>query len=307
MTEATADDVPSDAEVQDAERPLEKTAGTNLEDRPIDRENYNPQAGKGRYAKTIEYKKTSKNSDSKPSANSSESLEKVLANALADSEAIGSEHGVDQAEVFSSILSQRMLYSSNSEDESAKKAVKGYETRQVPDSLDGVHVIIAYNDPETGKLCLSFEKKPANYPIAKYAGTLSLYGGSLGVGESPNEGLGREIWEEDRASYKIIIKALNETRWKVGEVKKDTDGVPSTTHIWLAYIRDPTEVRSYLSSKTAEGDKTSLSLEEMLKTKDSDFAFGFGPIVRGFAGVLSENHGKKYTYAPLSSAFPNPN
>ena len=296
MTEATADDAPSDVEVQEAERPLEKTAGTNLEDRPVDIENYNPQESEGRYAKIVEYKKASKNSDSKPSANNSGGLEKVLAKALADSEAIGSEHGVDQAEVFSSILAQRMLYSTNSEDKSSKKAVKGYEARQVPDSLEGVHVIIAYNDPETGKLCFSFEKKPADYPIAKYAGTLSLYGGSLGVGESPNEGLGREIWEEDRASYKIIIKALNETRWKVDEVKKDTDGVPSTTHIWLAYIRDPTEVRSYLSSKTAEGVKTSLSLEEMLKTKDSDFAFGFGPIVRQVGIILASSKYSNYRY-----------
>lgn len=296
MTEAIAEDVPeADAEVREApqdERPLERRAETSSEDRPIDREDYQPQTSERKYSKTVEYKKTSKETASKKTSAKSSGLEKVLA----DSEAIGSEHGIDSTEVLSLILAQRMLYSANNEDESSKKAVKGYEARQIPDSIDGVHVIIAYDDPKTGKLCFSFEKKPANYPIAKYAGTLSLYGGSLGVGESPNEGLGREIWEEDRDSYNIVIKALNETRWKVGEVKKDMDGVPSTTHIWLAYIRNPTEVRDYLSSKTAEGDKTTLSLEDMLKTKDSDFAFGFGPIVKQVGIILANSKYSNYRY-----------
>ena len=171
-----------------------------------------------------------------------------------------------------------------------KKSGKS-EAREVHDSFDGGHVIIAYKNPETGELCFSFEKKPRDYPIIngeKNAGKLSLYGGSLKIGEPANEGTAREIGEEDPKSYDIVIKALNETRWKVAEVNKHVDGVPSTTYVWLAYIKDPAEVRNYISSKTLEGAKTFLSLNEVVKTKDSDFAFGFGPIVKG-AGITLAN------------------
>ncbi len=288
----TAEETPAETEGQaEPERPLERAVEeAEVEHSPTDRGRYSGIGNK--YSKSAEYKKESKETTSKPSAKISGGLEKVLA----DAEAFGSEHGIDSNEILSSILAKRTLYTASGEEESAKKSVPGYEKREIPDSLDGVHAIIAFNHPETGELYFSFEKKPSTYPIARYANTLSLYGGSLGVGEPPNEGLGREIMEEDRVSYKIIIKALNETRWKVAEVKKDIDGVPSTTHVWLAYIKDPAEVRAYMSSKTLEGKKTHLSLSEMIKTKDSDFAFGFGPIVKHAGIILANSSYSNYRY-----------
>ena len=274
MEEAAVEDAPTEAEAQE-ERPLErKVEEADVERSSTDRERYSKIGGK--YPKSVQYKKETKETDSKPSAKKSMGLERALENA----NAIGSEHGIDSNEVLSSILAKRMLY----------------EGRKIPDSSDGVHAIIAIDDPDTGELCFAFEKKPYDYPITKYANTLSLYGGSLGVGEPPKEGLAREMFEEDKNSHKIVIKALNETRWKVDELKKDIDGVPSSTHVWLAYIKDPVDVRNYMSSKTAEGEKTILSLTEVLKTKYSDFAFGFGPVVKDTAIAIWNSKQSNYRY-----------
>ena len=161
-------------------------------------------------------------------------------------------------------------------------------------------------DPKTGKVYFTFEKKPADYPVSEYAGTLSLYGGSIKIGESPKDGLARELKEEDPRVYKIVIEALNETRWKVAEISRHIDGVPSTTYIWAAEIKDPNKWSAYLLGRSTEGDKTPKSLEEIMGIKNSDFAFGFGPIIKGVANVLSERHSKQagfnLSYSPPSSS-----
>lgn len=178
------------------------------------------------------------------------------------------------------------------------KAVNESKAREINDSFDGAHVIIYHRDPQTGKLYFAFEIKPADYPISKYAGRASLYGGSLKIGEPPNEGLSRELKEEDPDSYKVLIKALNETRWKFAEITAHIDGVPSTTYIWAAEIKDPMDWSKYESTRSIEGDKAIKSLEEVLGMKSSDFAFGFGPIVIGAANVL----GKNYAESIMNSA-----
>ncbi len=183
------------------------------------------------------------------------------------------------------------------------KAITESKAREVHDGPDAAHVIVYHRDPETGKVYFAFEKKPANYPISEFVGTLSLYGGSLKIGESPIEGLPRELEEED-PTYRILIKALNETKWKIAEIPRYIDGVPSRTYIWAAEIKDPNEWSKYKSSKSLEGDKAIKSLEEIvLGMNNNDFAFGFGPIVKGFANHISENYGK--SYKPLYSFYSN--
>jgi len=182
--------------------------------------------------------------------------------------------------------------SSGSKERNLEKKVKEAKVREVHDSHDGAHAIIYHIDPETGKIYFAFEKKPADYQPSEYAGTLSLYGGSIKIGESPNDGLARELEEEDPA-YKIVIKALNETKWKVAEVPKYADGVPSRTYIWAAEIKDQNEWSKYKSSKSLEGDKSIKSLEEIA---GSNFAFGFGPIVKQVGIVLANSKYSNYGY-----------
>ena len=170
------------------------------------------------------------------------------------------------------------------------------ETRKIHDSSDGGHVIPYHRDPKTGKVYLAFEIKPPGYKPAKYAGIPSLYGGALKIGEPPNEGLSRELMEEDPA-HKIVIEALNETRWKIAEITKNFDGVPSTFYIWAAEIKDPIKWAQYVSSKSIEGDKVIKSLEEISGMANSDFAWVFGPVVKEVAGILSDSYPKISAYS----------
>lgn len=185
------------------------------------------------------------------------------------------------------------------------KEINESKSREVHDSFDAAHVIIYHRDPKTGKLYIPLEIKPDDYPIKEFVGKASLYGGSLKIGESPIEGLPRELKEEDPSSYKIIIKALNESRYKVAEITKLIDGVPSTTYIWAAEIKDPQEWNKYTLAKSTEGAKAIPSLEEIMGMKDNDFAFGFGPIVKGFGILISEKHGKISGYSPSYHFNPN--
>jgi len=220
---------------------------------------------------------------------------------LADSKRVAEELGVDWTELLSSRLAQHpSWYVEDREEKSTKKSDSGDGSHEIHDSLDGAHAIIYHRDPKTGKFYFAFEIKPAEH--REFPGKASLYGGSIKIGEAPNEGLSREIMEEDPA-YKIVIKALNETRYKIAEINKSISGVPSTTYIWAAEIKDPMEWVQYKSSKSKEGEKATLSLEKMISMQDSEFAWGFGPVAKGFGIFISENYGKMYSYRHSSNFY----
>jgi len=184
-----------------------------------------------------------------------------------------------------------------------RKGMYKPQSREAHDSSDGAHAIIYHRDPETGKIYLVFEKKPASYPYPEAVGKLSLYGGAIRIGESPNDGVVRELKEEDPDSSKMLIKAMNETGFKVAEINQHIDGVPSTIHVWAAEIKDPGEWKKYLSSKSTEGDKAVKSLEEITAMKNSYFAFSFGPVVRGFANIVNEHYSKIYGYSQAYKSY----
>lgn len=297
MEEKISEDTADTEEPLQAKMSLEEAneKGDSDETRPNDRERHKFEvSNSNEYRPTRNYTKTEPNSENKKSSGSrEESLDKLIESDKDVSFAINEEGDVVPT------YKGRMVYGEGSSMPTRfiGKAINKSIPREVHDSFDGAHAIIYHRDPETGKIYFAFEKKPADYPISKYAGTLSLYGGSLKVGEAPNEGLVRELKEEDPDSFKIIIKALNETRWKVAEISSHIDGVPSTTYIWAAEIKDPNTWSDYLLSRSTEGDKTTKSLVETLGMKNSDFAFGFGPVIKGIANVLSENYSRKSNHA----------
>lgn len=145
------------------------------------------------------------------------------------------------------------------------------EKGQPYDTYDGAIVILYHIDKETGELYFSFERKPETHPLR---GKLALYGGTVRVGETYNEALPRELKEEDPNGYGIILDALKNNGHYFTEVKDYIDGIPSTTKFWVAEIENPSNWKAYASTKTTEGDKAILSLEETIDAiRKKSFAY----------------------------------
>ena len=155
---------------------------------------------------------------------------------------------------------------------------------QPADTYDGAVAILYHIDSE-GNIWFSFEQKPENHPRA---GKYALYGGTVRVDENHLAAAERELQEEDPKAYSMIIKALNDTRHKFTEVLENIDGVSSRTSIWIAGIKDPLDWEKYKSTKTTEGYKTILSLEDTIATiQKNNFAYPQqGKAVRDFIEVM---------------------
>lgn len=145
------------------------------------------------------------------------------------------------------------------------------ERVQPADTGDGSVVIPFWIDEETGKVYLSFERKSKTHPSA---GKLALYGGHVRVGETYFDALPRELTEEDPEGGYIVLKALKDNKYNLEDALYDANGVPSRTQIRATQLRDPSDIEKYVSSKTTEGDKTVLSLEETVEAmRKNSFAF----------------------------------
>ena len=98
----------------------------------------------------------------------------------------------------------------------------------------------------------------------------------------------RELQEEDPNGHSIIIKALNNTRYKVTEVPEYIDGTPARMTVWAAEIKDASDWEKYKLTKTTEGHKTILSLEDTVAAvQKNDFAYASqGRALLDFAYML---------------------
>lgn len=155
---------------------------------------------------------------------------------------------------------------------------------QPADTYDGAVAIIYHIDSE-GKIYFSLEQKSGTHPSS---GKYALYGGTVRVGENHVAAAERELQEEDPGSYSIIIKALNDTRHKFTEVPEYIGGTPSRMSIWAAEIKDSSDWEKYKLTKTTEGHKTILSLEDTIAAiQKNDFAYpSQGRALLDFAYVL---------------------
>ena len=271
ITEDTADveKIPEANELE-AKESLEGIIGEgeHAESMSIDRETHEVVLDKNRYTKTS----------------------RSLNNRLKSDEDIS--FTIDEEGKITPTYKGRRVYSDGCSmpDKLVGKQTDESKTGDAYDSFDGAHVIIYHRDPETGKFYFSLEIKTADHP--QYPHKASLFGGSIKIGEIPTDGAVRELKEELPDSYKIIIKALNETRYKVGEITSNIGGVVSTTYIWAAEIKDPSEWSKHQSSRSTEGYNATISLEKMICMIDNEFAYGFGPITRGFGVFIQKNYGK---------------
>jgi len=277
MEEAIAEDVPADAEAREAsqaEAPLEeRIEADSVESRLTGREIYQSQASEDRYAKTVEYKRASKETASKRISANKSGLER----AVADSKSIAEEFGVDQSEVLSAMLAQRARwYAANSEESASAKSERNYDT------YDGVTFLLFHQDPETGKVYFSLEIKTETYPYVEARGKLALHGETGKVGESFLETAVRGFKEENPDAYPILFKALRENGKVYDRVKTYVDGVPSETTFIRVELEDPKEWAAYKPTKNTEGPKLIMSLDEFFETKKSDWAFEHYDMLRGF-------------------------
>ena len=179
---------------------------------------------------------------------------------------------------------------------------RNVDKREQPaDTYDGA-VVIAYHIDSEGKLYFSFEQKPETHPSA---GKYALHGGTVRVGENHKEAAERELQEEDPNGYAIIIKALNNTHHKFTEVPEYIDGTPSRMTIWAAEIKDASDWEKYKLTKTTEGHKTILSLEDTVAAiQKNNFAYPQqGKAVRDFIEVMLNSPkfystGSQLSYTP---------
>lgn len=165
-------------------------------------------------------------------------------------------------------------YKSNPKKFESKKGGLGSLVGEKADTLDGSVVIIYHIDEAAGQVYLAFESKTEAYPIKEARGKLALFGGTTRLGESSPETASRELREEDPDSYKTLIGALKDNGRKVYEIRERVDGVPSWTSVYAAEIKDPAEWEKYALTKTIEGPKRILTLEEtLLAGSRNEFAF----------------------------------
>lgn len=168
---------------------------------------------------------------------------------------------------------------------SGRGAKRDSDKRDQPaDTYDGALVIVYHIDSE-GRIYFSLEQKSGTHPSS---GKYALYGGTVRVGENHVAAAERELQEEDPGSYSIIIKALNDTRHKFTEVPEYIDGTQSRMSVWAAEIKDPSDWEKYKLTKTTEGHKTILSLEDTVAAiQKNDFAYpSQGRALLDFAYVL---------------------
>ena len=155
---------------------------------------------------------------------------------------------------------------------------------QPADTYDGAVAIIYHIDSE-GRVYFSLEQKSGTHPSS---GKYALYGGTVRVGENHVAAAERELQEEDPKGFSAVIKALNDTHYKVAEVPEYIGGTPSRMTIWAAEIKDASEWETYKLTKTTEGHKTILSLEDTVAAvQKNNFAYpSQGKALLDFAYVL---------------------
>jgi len=158
------------------------------------------------------------------------------------------------------------------------------KSEQPADTYDGAVAIIYHIDSE-GRVYFSLEQKSGTHPSS---GKYALYGGTVRVGENHVAAAERELQEEDPKGFSAVIKALNDTHYKVAEVPEYIGGTPSRMTIWAAEIKDASEWETYKLTKTTEGHKTILSLEDTVAAvQKNNFAYpSQGKALLDFAYVL---------------------
>lgn len=320
MGEAITEDAAADAETREASKidaPLEERIEkeNTAESIPIDREGYQPE-GRGRYAKTVEYKRASKKPASKKSLGKS-----GLERAVEDSKAIAKEFGVDTTETLSAMFTKSSWRPLNSNEDSMPNERKRNGDNY--DTYDGVTYLIFHQDPETGEVYLSVEVKTASYKIAEARGKLALHGETGKVGENFLDNAVRGLKEENPDSYPILLKALRENRCIYHGPIKHIDGVPSETTFICLQVEDNEEWNKYLADKNPEAPKVIMSLSEFSKTNKRDWAFDHYDFISGFKDyadsiipkhadlsmrLSSPNNSRQYNpQFQISSTFYNPN
>ena len=180
-----------------------------------------------------------------------------------------------------------------------REAKRNSDKREQPaDTYDGAVVIVYHIDSE-GRVYFSLEQKSGTHPSS---GKYALYGGTVRVDENHVAAAERELQEEDPNGSAFIIKALNETHYKVTEVPEYFDGTPSRMTIWAAEIKDASEWENYKLTKTTEGHKTILSLEDTVAAvQKNDFAYpSQGRALLDFAYVLLNSPKFYSTGLPLA-------
>ena len=156
---------------------------------------------------------------------------------------------------------------------------------------DGAVAIIAYQDPETGKVTeYLLEENPASYALPEYAGKLRFIGGAIdrvnGKKEDPYTTLERELYEEvpSREAVQILLKYLD-SRTPYKTVKVDVDGESTETHVFKIIV---TNWDHWLVAVGANlGDDAGFSrlvtLEDILTIGKKGFAFDDYEVIHEFA------------------------
>ena len=152
--------------------------------------------------------------------------------------------------------------------------------RENYDTYDGAVAILYHKDPKTGVVYFSVEIL-SDHLNPNVRDKIALPGGKLQIGESPPNGLLREIKEEDPDSNIILTKALKGDGRKIYEIRYFNNNVSGINYIWAAEIKDPSEWKFHKSTKRTEGEKAILSLEEilwLLATNRGAFAYRYDEV-----------------------------
>lgn len=176
-------------------------------------------------------------------------------------------------------------------------------------TVDGAVAIIAYEDPETGKVEFYLEQKPQDYAIAKYRGKLSFVGGGMETTD-PNslEALVREISEEvesDEAKAILIGILRSKLPSPYTVLKELVNGKQSSTYIYVIKVASRSQWLRIKNSQLTHdaGPKQILTLEEVLGMGDDDFAFDMRPIILGY---IREHYVQQYRRYSFNASHGRP-
>ena len=198
---------------------------------------------------------------------------------------------------------------SASEKKLSQKSAKGRDSyREVRDG--GVTII--YYEYSDGRIKAKFEEKPEGYKYEEAVGRKALIGGEMESYDlSSKHTVAREISEEfyDKDVIRILTDALEE-EGKPYYVKTsyDANGKEFKVYIHAIKLKSEKEWEKVERASLKEGYARVLTLEQMLKKSNDDYAFEYGKIIKQY---FKKMHPTQYRLAlygdyPLPKMSTNP-